>query len=152
MNNEDFDLDALLAEADDLIANREPELVDVKLGKRMVGVRYMPMSGTDWRTLTLKHPPRPDIRQDLNLGYNVDAVAAAYTDVVLIDGDKVVSLIRTDAKGNDYSVWPKVYARLTKTGLDDVTASMWAAHERAPERLVVDAGKASPGSRKKKPS
>lgn len=152
MNDEDFDLDALLAEADELVANREPELVDVKLGRRVVGVRYMPMSGTEWRTLTLKHPPRPDVRRDLNLGYNVDAVAAAYTDVVLIDGDTIVSLTRTDSDGKEYSVWPKVYARLTKTGLDDVTASMWAAHERTPEQVVADAGKASAGSRKKKRS
>lgn len=153
MTDEDFDLDALLAEADEVFANRETEMVPVVLAGRSVGIRYLPLSSGEWRELTLKHPPRPDVRQDLNLGYNIDSLAAAYPDVVLVKGDTAIDdMVRTDDEGKSFSVWPKVYARLTKTGMADLAASMWTAHERDPERLVEVAGKASAGSRKKKPS
>lgn len=152
MVSEDFDLDALLAEADAVFEAREPEFVPVVLAGRSVGVRYLPLDGPAWRKLTLEHPPRAEILQDLRVGYDVDAVVAAYPDVVLVSGDTVDDMVRTDAEGKRYSVWPKVCGRLSRTGLADVAASMWDAHERATERLVGDAGKASPDSGKKKRS
>lgn len=152
MTGEDFDLDALLDEADKIFAARETEFVPVVLAGRSVGVRYLPMSGGEWRALTLKHPPRSGIIQDMNLGYNVDAVVSAYPDVVLVKGDVVDDMIRVDAEGRRVSAWPKVCERLSKTGIADVAASMWSVHERETERLVDEAGKDSPGSRKKKRS
>lgn len=145
-----MDLDALLAEADELIENAEMEFVPVVLARRQVGVRFLPISGDAWRNLVLRHSPREDVVQDVNLGYNVDAVVAAFPNVALVVGDEVDDMIRVDAEGKSYSKWPAVWKRLTSTGRKDVATSIWAAHERTPERLVVDAGKASPVSRKKK--
>lgn len=145
-----MDLEALFAEADRLVAEAEPELVPVVLAGRQMGVRYVPMSGQEWRDLVLLHPPRPDVVQDMNLGYNVDAVVGAYPHVALIEGDEVDDLMREDAEGNQYSAWPAVWKRLTATGKKDVAVSVWAAHERTPEKLVVDAGKAPAPARKKK--
>lgn len=147
-----LDLDVLLAEATALIENAEPELVPVVLAKRQLGVRFLPMSGADWRDLVLRHPARPDVQQDLNLGYNVDAVVAAYPDVVVIDGDELDDMLRTDAEGKQFSKWPAVWGKLTATSRKDVAAAMWAAHELTPDQLVVEAGKVSAASRKKKPS
>lgn len=147
-----IDLDELIAEADRLIADAEAEFVPVVLAKRQVGVRFVPMSGADWRELVLKHPPRPEIAQDLNIGYNVDSVVAAYPDLVLVDGDEVDDMVRPGPEGKLVSQWPAVWKRLTATGRKDVSTAIWAAHERTPERLVADAGKASPVSRKKKRS
>ena len=145
-----IDLDSLIAEAREMINNAEPELVPVTLARRQVGVRFLPMAGSAWRDLTLLHPPRPEVRQDLNLGYNVDAVVAAYPDVALVDGDEVDDMIREDAEGNPISRWPAIWAALTATGRKDVATAIWHAHEQAPERLVEAAGKASSGSRKRK--
>lgn len=145
-----IDIDALIAEADRLVADAEVEFVPVTLAGRQVGVRFVPISGADWRNLVLKHPPRPEIVQDMNLGYNVDDVVAAYPELALVDGQDVDDMIRAGKDGPE-SMWPAVWQRLTATGRKDVASAMWAAHERTPERLVADAGKASAASRKKKP-
>ena len=137
-----IDLDALLAEASELIQEAEPELVPVTLARRQVGVRFVPMAGRDWQDLTLLHPPRAEVRRDLNVGYNVDAVVSAYPHVALVSGDEVDDMQRVDAEGKRYSKWPDVYASLTSTGRKDVASAIWDAHERAPERLVAEAGKA----------
>lgn len=147
-----MDLEALLAKADAILEEMEPELVPVVLAGRQIGVRFLPLSGADWRDLVLKYPARKDVAQDLNLGYNVDAAVAAYPHVALVDGDEVDDMVRDDTEGNPVSKWPAVWARLSATGRKDVAAAMWAAHERTPERLVDAAGKASSGSRKKKHS
>ncbi len=147
-----LDLDALLAGATALIDDAEPELVPVVLAKRQLGVRFLPMSGADWRDLVLKHPPRKEVVRDMNLGYNVDAVVADYPDVALVDGDEVEDMLRQDGEGKQVSRWPAVWRALTATGRKDVSSAIWAAHELTPERLVDSSGKASAGSRKKKPS
>lgn len=147
-----FDLDALLAQAQTMVDNAEPELVPVVLAGRQIGVRFLPVSGADWRDLALKHPPRSDVMRDLNVGYNIDALVADYPHVALVDGDTVDDMVREHADGSRRSRWPDVWAALTATGRKDVSAALWSAHERTPERLVADAGKVSPGSRKKKPS
>lgn len=147
-----LDLDALLAKAQEMVENAEPELVPVVLAGQQVGVRFLPVSGAEWRDLALKHPPRSDVMRDLNVGYNIDALVADYPNVALVDGDSVDDMIREDADGKSSSKWPAVWAALTATGRKDVSSALWAAHERTPERLVADAGKASPGSRKKKRS
>lgn len=145
------DLDALIAEADELVADVDPVLVPVTLGRRKLGVRFVPMSGADWRALTLKHAPRADVPQDLNLGYNVDAVAGAYPHVALLDGETVDDMIR-EVDGKTVSRWPELHRRLTAVSQRDVARAMWSAHEFDPERLVDEAGKALSGSRKKKRS
>lgn len=147
-----IDLDALLAEAQAMIESVEPELVPVVLAGRSVGVRFVPMSGADWRDLCLKHPPRPEIRQDALLGYDVDAVVSAYPHVALVADDEVDDMIRTDAEGKPYSKWPAVWSALTATGRKDVSAAIWAAHERTPERLVSEAGKALKGGETSTPN
>lgn len=147
-----IDLDALVAEAKAMIDGAEPEFVEVVLAGHQAGVRFAPMLGADWRELVLKYPPRTDVLQDMNLGYNVDDVVAAYPDVALVKGDEVDDMIRVDAEGKSFSKWPAVYGALTATGRKDVAAAMWAAHERTPERLVEAAGKALSASRKKKRS
>lgn len=143
-------IDELVDAANALIANAEPELVPVVLAGHQVGVRFLPMAGSDWRDLALKHPPRPDVVQDLNLGYNVDAVVSAYADVAIVNGDEVDDLVRVNEDGESFSKWPEVWKALTATGRKDVAAEIWSAHERTPERLVADAGKGSPAARKKK--
>lgn len=146
-----IDIDALVAKAAALVADAEPEIVPVVLAGQPVGVRFLPMSGREWRDLVLLHPPRKDVRQDLNLGYNVDAVVEHYPDVALIQGDEVDSMIR-DVNGESVSRWPAVWNALTATGRKDVAQAMWSAHEHRPETLVQAAGKASAGSQKKKRS
>lgn len=148
-----LDLDALLAEADAIIAGMEAELVPVTLSGRQSGVRFVPVSGAEWRELCLRNAPRVDVRQDMNLGYNVDAVVENYPHIALVMGDEVVDLERVlDAEGKNVSKWPAVWKRLTATGQKDVSAAIWAAHELTPEKLVSEAGKASAGARKKKRS
>ncbi len=146
------DLDGLLARADELVAAREPEFVPVVLAGVMVGIRFMPMSGDDWYLLTMKHPPRPDVVQDSRLGYDLRAVVEAFPEVALVVDDVVDDMMRPGPDGELVSVWPKVLSKLTKTGLHDLSTSMWSAHERDPEVRVEAAGKASAGSRKKKRS
>lgn len=147
-----LDLDALLAKAQEAIETADPELVPVVLAGQSVGVRFVPMSGAEWRDLCLKHPPRTDVVQDLNLGYNVDEVVAAYPNVALVADDDVDDMVRTDGERKAVSKWPAVWGALTATGRKDVSAAIWAAHERTPERLVVEAGKASTGEETSTPA
>lgn len=147
-----MNVDELVAKAKAMVESAEPELVPVVLAGHSVGVRFLPMSGAEWRDLALKHPPRRDVVQDMNLGYNVDDVVSAYPDIAIVNGDEVDDLTRVDDEGDEYSKWPAVWKALTATGRKDVSAAIWSAHERTPERLVVDSGKGSSGGRKKKSS
>lgn len=140
-----IDLGALIEEADALIEAVEPELVTVRLGKRALGVRFIPLAPSDWRELTLKHPPRPDVLQDQNVGYNTDAVVAAFPNLALVDGDEVDDMIRLGEDGEPVSKWPAIFSRITSQSQKDVVRSIWFAHDRAPDLMVVDAGKASKG-------
>lgn len=138
-----IDIDALVAEAQALVAEAETKFVPVVFAKRQAGVRFAPMGGQAWRDLVLLHPPRMGVAQDANLGYNVDAVVAAYPDVALVMDDEVDDMMRTDSEGKRYSKWPAVWGALTSTGRKDVAVAIWHAHEREPEALVEMAGKAS---------
>lgn len=140
-----IDLGALIAEADALIEEVEPELVAVRMGKRALGVRFVPMAPAGWRELTLKHPPRSDVLQDQNVGYNTDAVVAAFPNVALVDGDEVDDMIRPGEDGEPVSKWPSIFSRLTSQSQKDVVRSIWFAHDRGPDLMVRDAGKASKG-------
>ncbi|WP_144795695.1 hypothetical protein [Microbacterium paludicola] len=136
-----MELEDLLAEADAQLAAVEPITVPATLATETVGVRFLPMSGANWRTLVLKHPPRPDAPQDLQMGYNIDAVVAAYPDVALILGDRVDDMWRDTDEGRVW-MWPKTWERISATGRKDISTEMWAAHEYLPEQLVSNAGKA----------
>lgn len=138
-------LEELLAEADKLLEEAEPITVPVTLGKSTVGVRFLPMDGAGWNALTVQHPPRPNVPEDMNRGYNIDAVVGAYPNVALIVGDEVDDMQRVQEDGTRKSVWPATWARLTATGRKDVQTEIWAAHEYLPEKLVGGAGKASEG-------
>jgi len=114
----------------------------VTLGKRKLGVRFVPASGKEWRDLVLQHPPREDVTRDLNLGYNVDAVVGAFPNVALVDGDEVDDMIRTNEDGDEVSKWPTIWELLTASSRKSLERAIWYAHEVAPDVLVVEAGKA----------
>ncbi|MFJ4997107.1 hypothetical protein ACIP5T_03075 [Microbacterium sp. NPDC088619] len=103
-----LDLDALLVKAQEMVDNAEPELVPVVLAGQQIGVRFLPVSGADWRDLSLKHPPRSDVLRDLNVGYNIDALVSDYPNVALVDGESVDDMIREDSEGKSFSKWPAV--------------------------------------------
>ncbi|OJU41822.1 MAG: hypothetical protein BGN97_03735 [Microbacterium sp. 69-10] len=136
-------LEELLAQADKMMEAVEPITVPVKLnGGQHLGVRFLPMSGADWRTLTARHAPRDGAEKDAARGYNIAGVVAAYPDVVVITDDaEPDSLLREDSLGHTYSIWPDVASRLTAKSLEALEFQMWAAHEYTPE-LVEQAGKA----------
>jgi len=140
-----IDLDALIAEADELTAAVEPELVPVRLGKRALGVRFLPMAPDLWRELTLKHPPRAGVIQDQNVGYDTDAVVAAFPNLALVDGDEVDDMSRRGEDGEEKSKWPLIFKRLTSQSQKDVVRAIWFAHDRAPDLMVRDAGKGLAG-------
>jgi hypothetical protein len=145
-----IDVDALVAKAEALVRDAEPEVVPIVVAGEQFGARFLPMMGSEWRALVLKHPPRTDVMQDLNLGYNVDDVVSSYPHIAVIKGDQVDDMWRTDEEGKRYSAWPTFYGAATANSQKDLATAIWAAHERTPDRLVSEAGKASAGSGKKK--
>lgn len=145
-----MDLDALIAKARARVEAVEPVLVPVTVAGVTLGVRFLPVSGQEWRELTLRHAPRPGISLDANLGYNVDAVVAGFPQVALIDGDDVDDMMRTGEDGKPFSKWPEVYAELSAADMKALAQSFWAAHEFDPVKAVEAVGKVSAGSRKKK--
>lgn len=147
-----IDVDALVAKAESMVRDADPEVVSIVVAGEQYGARFLPMMGTEWRALVLKHPPRTDVIQDLNLGYNVDAVVAAYPHIAVIKDDQVDDMWRTNEEGKRYSVWSKFYGAATSNSQKDLVTAIWAAHERTPDRLVNEAGKALAGAGKKKRS
>lgn len=147
-----IDVDALVEKAESLVRDADPEVVPIVVGGEQFGARFLPMMGGEWRALVLKHPPRTGVIQDLNLGYNVDAVVAAYPHLVVIKDDQIDDMWRTDEDGKRYSAWPKFFSAATSNSQKDLVSAIWAAHERTPDRLVAEAGKALAGSGKKKHS
>jgi hypothetical protein len=138
-----MDVKALIAQQKAAVDQVTPEDVPVTIGGRSLVVRIWPLATRAWRDLKAVCPPREGSTGDAGRGYNADAVAAAYPRVYLVDGDDV-----TDP-GED---WPDLFDTLSDGDMANITAMMWAVHEFIPRGRVANAGKASAGSRKKKPS
>lgn len=135
------DLDALIAGAKAALEAVEPVTQDVALGDEVVGVRVWPIAGTEWRELTVKHPPRPDAVRDRNMGYNLDAVARVYPRVVLVVDDVEQQVGER---------WAEIWDVLSAPDQENVALAIWGANEFEPRKRVE--GKALTGGRKKKRS
>lgn len=145
-----MDLDALIADAKAKFEATEPVTQDVLLGSKVVGVRFWPIPGPEWRDLVASNPPRPGAAMDQNLGYNVDAVVRAFPKVALVDGDEVDNMIRRDAEGREFSKWPEVHDSLSGADLKNLAMAVWGLHEWDPQKALVEAGKALKGGSRKK--
>lgn len=149
---ENMDLDALIAKARARVETVEPVLVPVTVAGVTMGLRFVPVSGQEWRELTLRHAPRPGIALDENLGYDIDAAVAGFPHVALVDGDDVDDMMRVGEDGKPVSRWPAIYAGLSAADMKALAQAFWAAHEFDPVKAVEAVGKASAGSRRKKHS
>ena len=136
-----FDIDALIASAKQKLDTVKPVDQEVILGEKIVKVRFWPLSGTDWRNLTARHPWRDDSVQDQNLGYNIDGVTAAYPKVYLVDGDEVQDVSER---------WPEIAKVLSGPDLKNCGFAIWGLNEYDPEMRRKLAGKASKGGQQKK--
>lgn len=122
----------------------QPETTDVLIGDTTVGVRVWPVSGVQWRELTLASPPREKFVWDQNAGYNLLGVVRAYPRVYLVDGDDV-----THVSGDE---WGQVLDLLSPPDLKLVETLIWGVNEFDPRKRAAAAGKASRAGRQKKPA
>lgn len=142
------DVDGLIRRARDSLASARPVTKQLMLGGELVGVRFAPIGGDEWRELTARHLPREGSYFDQNLGYNVDAVTRDYPRFSIVSGDDVDDLHRDEGR----YIWPDVYALLDAPALEILAQSLWETHQLDPQRRLVEAGKALRGGRASTPS
>ncbi len=144
------DLDDLIAAAKQELAETEPVEQEVLLGGKIVTVRVSPVDGTTWEGITSKCPPRAGANRDMQLGYSLPDVVQAYRAIVLVDGDEIDDMVRTDEDGKSESRWPAVYAALSAPDRKNVELVVWGLNEYDHVQKMLAAGKASKGSASKK--
>lgn len=132
-----IDIDELIEKADAAFDATEPVTQDVLLGDKVVGVRFWPIRGTEWRDLCAAHPPIA--KAHANYGFNPDAVVLAYPKLAIVDGDDVDNLIRRDEKGAEVSRWPDMHARLSGADLKNLAIALWGLHEWTPQQRLIAA-------------
>lgn len=137
------DIDALIAKARESFDTVEPVDQAVELGGELVTIRLWPLTGTEWRGLTAKHPPREGVVFDQNVGYNLPAVLAEYPKVYAVQGDDVVNV--TDK-------WAGIVEVLSAPDLRNLESAVWGLNEFDPQKRLAAAGKVSAGGRKRKRS
>lgn len=141
-----FDLDAvnaLVAEAEAALAGAEPiDVPGVKLGSRKVTIRFMPMTGPEWKTFTAVLPPRPDSPQDVAVGCNLDEAVRLYPRVSIFADGEAVDVSETWTE--------KIYPALGGQSLLGCSASLWYRYVKEEEGEIEAAGKALKGGPRKK--
>jgi len=147
-----LDVDALIAKGRAQLDTVQPVTQDVLLGDEVVGVRFWPLSGPDWRLLTAKHPARAEVTYDLRLGYDLDAVLADYPRVFLVQGDEVVNLVSVGEDGKQVSRFPDIVKVLSGPDIRNLAMAVWGLNDYDPGKRLVEAGKALKGGRRKKRS
>lgn len=142
-----MDLDSLIAKAKKEITETRTVDQPVVLGDRLVTVRLSSVDGPKWIDITSRHPARPEVPRDVQLGFNLPAVLRAYPGVELVDGDEVDDLQREDGEGKKYSRWPEVHDVLDPDALKNLAFALWGINEYDHQQRLVAAGKASTGQR-----
>lgn len=80
------DVKALIKAQREKLAVKKTWTVDVVCGGVKVTVGVDKVQPEVWDDLVAKNPPRPGVEGDAMIGYNINAVSAAYPDVAL-DGE-----------------------------------------------------------------
>lgn len=151
-----MDIAALVAKARESFDSVKPVDQPVLVGDEVVTARFWPIAGTAWRNLTAEHPPRPGVVMDQNLGYNLDAVTRNYPHVYLVQGDDVVKVSDPLPKKRpgdpERRPWFEVVDVLSAPDLKNLASAVWGLNEYDPAKRLAQAGKASAGGRKRRPS
>jgi hypothetical protein len=115
---------------------------NVVAGGQMVALTFTKLLGAEWSAITAVHPPRKGAQLDSNLGYNLDAAAAAYpVDKLTVDGEHPTA-----------AEWAEFYGFLDAPWRETVTLKLWGLNQQGPAARILTLGKASSGagSRKKR--
>lgn len=147
-----MDFDELLAEADAFFAEIPAEEVEVSLGRRNAMVRFEPLTGPEWRALTVRHPPKVDVLYDMRLGYDLDGVLADYPRVtVTVDGE-TVEMITPGPDGKPVNRFGRFVEKVRNGGQRDMAMTIYFLNDADPRKELERAGKASAGAPRKKRS
>lgn len=141
-----FDLDGLIATAKQGVADTKPVEQEVLLGGKLVTVRVFAVDSTTWTGITDRCPPRAGVVRDRQFGYSLPAAVEAYRAVVLVDGDEVDDMMRTNEGGETVSRWPEVFAALSSPDRKNIELAVWGLNEYDHVQKMLAAGKASKGS------
>lgn len=142
VRGQNVSIEDLVRKAREELQSAEAITKYVTLGGEMVGVRFRPISGPEWRELKAQFLPRPGSFLDQNLGFNTDAVARAYPNICIVRGDDVDDLRRPDGEGGTRYIWPDVFDALEDPAIEIIVQALWEAHQYVPQMRMVEAGKA----------
>lgn len=136
-NDENFDLDALLAEAKAAEDAREPVDVEVVLGDKVVTVRMPYLKNDAFEPLVAKHSRFP-FRDAIGCWFDLDAVTRDHPDIVLIDGDKSDDLYVLRDREAVYR-WADVYDALGSNDKQSLQAAFWGVYIYEPQQQLEKA-------------
>lgn len=122
--------------------------IPVVLNGTAYDVVFYRVPNLEWSSVTIKHPPRPDIPMDMNNGYDIAGVAreiSAEYGRLIVDGEET----KLDA-----AEWVDVWEVIAPAAARHLEANVWFLHERDTELELERAKKASarPRGSKKKPN
>ena len=142
----------LIAKARAEVEAVEPVVLVVEFAGELVRVSFLPLLGFDWSTLTTTHPPRVGSTFDRNVGYNVDAVTAAYPrDKITANGEPVTRQeVGEDGQVVTVDEWADLVRHLSSPNLKNIATVLWGVNQMEPAKRLADVGKASAGEAPKK--
>jgi hypothetical protein len=122
--------------------NPPTDTANVVVGGALVALTFTKLLGADWSAIVAVNPPRKGAQLDANLGYNLDAAAAAYP----------VEKLTVDGEHPDASQWAELYGLLDAPWRETIALKLWGLNQQGPASRILTLGKASSGagSRKKR--
>ena len=122
----------------------EPITVKVEVGGEVTELSFRPLTGMGWADLTAAYPPRAGATLDQNIGYNLDAVVAAFPPQnVLVDGGPALV--------DGVNVYTEIVGVLASPHLKRIGEVLFHIQQMVPAQRLVELGKASAGVQKRKP-
>lgn len=122
----------LIGKARSELSGVEPVVQDVEVGGELVSFGFLPVGGAKWDELTVTHPPRKNATLDMNLGYDVSAVARAYpVDKITVDGEPVAA-----------EDWAELFDVISSPNIKNITSVLWGINQLDPAKKLADLGKA----------
>jgi len=122
----------LIGKARSELSDVEPVVQDVEVAGELVSLGFLPAGGAKWDELTVTHPPRKNATLDMNLGYDVAAVARAYpVDKITADGEPVTA-----------EDWADLFTVISSPNIKNITSVLWGINHLDPAKKLTELGKA----------
>ena len=129
------DVKALIAKQREQLAVRKTWTVDVVCGGEKVKIGLDKIEPDAWDALVASNPPRPGVEGDAMIGYNINAVSAAYPSPTI------------DGQAQSAEDWAEFFSVLESVHKNNIGTVIWGMNVNEPMQELRELGKSPAGEK-----